>query len=367
MAGDVTGDVVPKAVEGARVLSRSRNSLDFVLDWHLEGDLLGGRRTMHGLVLVGNLYAAAEFSEASGMGRPIIYTDASGQRHRAIALPREVSDVRPEYLPVRVAGLRALEKLLLPMMVIEPQGTAAGGAAEGVDGDGAGEEEARSNLARCQVLHTTMESAIAAEQLSGRREAILVIDSGRTIAISCGSSDLRRIRSALMAGQRAIRKAAYGRSVVAADDPASVSFSTLKSGARGSLSAPARAAFENLRVTRNSRAQTQGAVCLSFKTPQQAQRALELLHRFCGLEVYVVGEQRQMAREMLSALASERREELRRRMRESVGPGPTGPTGPAVPAQPVAAPVAPEEEPELERPGGHDHMHDSTPENQSMA
>lgn len=72
----------------------------------------GGRLTFSRLVLDGNLFRAAQIASERGLGRPVVYTDADGQRHRAILVKStfQMSDVKS--LPVRVDDERILAELL---------------------------------------------------------------------------------------------------------------------------------------------------------------------------------------------------------------------------------------------------------------
>jgi hypothetical protein len=50
------------------------------------------RRTRSAAVLVGNLYAAEEWALATGIGRPVLYTDIWGDRHRAVMMRPEMNN-----------------------------------------------------------------------------------------------------------------------------------------------------------------------------------------------------------------------------------------------------------------------------------
>lgn len=60
------------------------------------------RRTRTAAVLVGNLYAAEEWALATGIGRPVLYTDIWGDRHRAVMMRPEMNnEVVLSSLPAR--------------------------------------------------------------------------------------------------------------------------------------------------------------------------------------------------------------------------------------------------------------------------
>lgn len=65
-------------------------------------NLRESRRTRTATVLVGNLYAAEEWALATGVGRPVLYKDIWGDRHRAVMLRPEMNnEFMLERLPSR--------------------------------------------------------------------------------------------------------------------------------------------------------------------------------------------------------------------------------------------------------------------------
>lgn len=327
--GGVTGDLhcsfmghyITPGLYSPRMRPRVENSFDW---------LHRGKRTQDALVLTGNVYLAAEWAAATGIGRSIIYTDDAGQRHRAIGLPKDVSNLDPERLPVRIADPQALRHFMLPMMMMLTAEEAPDFGPEHIfRASNAVEPDHRG----VYVLDTSFKSAMAQASNSGVRNALLVVDPRKMIAITCAGDDVRRVRAGLAAGQNAIRKAAFGRIVKAAEDPGSVSLSVMKTVAeRGALTDGVRQAVSRVFGLGGSadwlnvggravRGESKTAViCLRFSTPEQSERALAMLTSHFGLELYASeGAMREAARAAMRKAAWDLREQTRQRQEAAAG------------------------------------------------
>jgi hypothetical protein len=310
-----------------------RNQFDMVMR---------GKRRYDATALTGNMYLAAEWAAATKQGTSAIYTDEAGSRHRVIMLDKDAGRFDPQYLPVRVADPDQLVKFLMPLAA----------PAEG---------EAEPELS---VLDTTFKSALAAvDNSQGRfatgpkRDAIMAIAPGSTLALSCSPKDVRRLRTALFAGQVSMRTAALGPRTRAADDPAHViirSHTTKKD--IGKLPVKVQAAMRltsGLAATQNVFSVGGGSsgvvkeakvsvLSLQIHTPEQAARAIELIRRFSGLEVYAsTNDLKQRARLAISEVLATRRTELRNlqeELRQSVNS--------AAGREPVTTPLVAQQEPE---------------------
>jgi hypothetical protein len=321
--GGVTGDLqcsfMGHYITPGLYSPRMRSGVERSFDW-----LSRGKRTQDALVLTGNVYLAAEWAAATGIGRSIIYTDDAGQRHRAIGLPKDVSNLDPEQLPVRIADPQALRHFMLPMMM---QLTAEEAPDFGPEHIYRASNAVEPDYRGVYVLDTTFKSAMALASNSGVRNALLVVDPRRMIAITCASDDVRRVRAGLSAGQNAIRKATFGRIVKAAEDPGSVSLSVMKTVAeRVALPPAVRLAVSRVFGLGGSadwlnvggravRGESKTAViCLRFSTPEQSERAIAMLTSHFGLELYASeGAMRESARAAMRKAAWDLREQMRQR------------------------------------------------------
>ena len=291
-----------------------RNQFDLVMR---------GKRTFKATALAGNMYLAAEWAAATKKGVPAIYSDDAGHRHRVILLAEDVGHIEPEYLPVRVSDHDMLLKLLEPLAAPETQAPAD-----------------ERNPRRVHIMDTTFKSALASMSSGAsvaKRDAILAILPGHLLALSCSPKDMRRIRSALTAGQNGIRKSIFGPQSRTSEDPAHVvvrSHGNKKDIAklpeeiqRAMKLVTGMSAATNLFAVASAVAseKTGGVAVLSLeiKTPEQVSRALELIRRHSGLEVYVsTRELKELARDAIRDVLNTRRTAMRalqEEMRVAVG------------------------------------------------
>ena len=189
------------------------------------------------------------------------------------------------------------------------------------------------DLGDVYVLDTTFKSAMAYASNSGGRNALLIIDPRKMVAITCARDDVRRVRASLAAGQKSIRKALYGQNVKAADDPASVKVSVFKTAsARATLSGGLRGVvnrttglggstdWRSVGGEGNVGGSKVVIICLHFSTPEQSFRALEMLKSSYGLELYASDEaMREAARMAMRKAVIDQREQMRLRQIEALG------------------------------------------------
>lgn len=275
-----------------------------------------GRKDWKATALTGNMYLAAEWAAATRKGQPAIYTDDAGQRHRVIMLADDVRSIDPQYLPVRVADPVMIQRFLQPLAVID-QGVP-------LHGDG---------VIETQILDTTFKSALAAIDArsstasTAKRDAIMAIAPGQVLALSCSPKDARRIKAALTSGQNGMRKSAMGPAAKTSDDPSHVivrshiakkQLEQLPASVLGAMRTvvgisgsrdifgPA-AAIDGPRKTTNA-----AVISLTIGTPAQVHRAIELVCRFSGLEVYASTDVlKSRARDVIRSVLSERRLAMR--------------------------------------------------------
>lgn len=303
--GQVTGDLMttlhgPFFAPGLFGSAQSvRNYFEFAA---------AGRRTRTANVLTGNMYLAAEWSAAVGKGTAINYTDAGGQRHRVIQLPAEMDRIDPAHLPVRVADAAMLQKFLMPVLAPVQQ----------------------EPMQVSHVLDTSFRSAMAyASGLFGagqaKRDSLLVVVPHTMLAMSCSPKDARRIRAALSSGQKAMRIASLGEGARAADDPLNVEI-RMHTAVReiGRLHPAIASAMGGVTVVRagdllgvdggstTGRKEAKAAVIsMKFTTKEQAERVIDLIRLYSGLEVYATTpEHKEIAREAIRQTMVERREYL---------------------------------------------------------
>ena len=278
-----------------------------------------GRQTHFANVLTGNMYLAAEWAAATKKGQATIYTDESGARHRAVKLSKDLDFIDPALLPVRIADPEIIQRFLLPMALSNHAASDAVGSPTGT----------------VTVLDTSFKSALAFlsnnEGMNRRehRDSIIVIASGQLIGLSCSPKDARRIKGALTHGQNVLRQSRMGVHARSSNDPAHIvvrSYSTKKdqqklppavlAAIRGVTGlAATRDVFNSVEGESETQKETKVAVVvLDVNTPEKAQRALELVCTFSGLEVYAAtSDLKAGAREAIRSVLGERRNQIRER------------------------------------------------------
>lgn len=315
--GEITGDLRVKLFGPS--LRHSRNILHRADDWVRNSFdmVIRGKRRYDATVLTGNMYLAAEWAAATRKGKSAIYTDDSGFRNRVILLDDDVGQLDPQHLPVRVSDPQALTKFLLPLTQKREEGT---------------DRDPALSRHEAYVLDTSFKSAMAAAEggiVMAKRDAVLAVEPGNVIAISCSPKDVRRLKASLTTGQVAVRRARYGDGALAGVDPAHVvvrSFSTKKDIQK--LSAAIAGAIQGVSITRSNsflegiptgpeKESKVAIVTLEVSTPEKAQRSIELIRQFSGLEVYVVQPHlKERARNTIRDVLIDRRTEARRLQEE---------------------------------------------------
>lgn len=259
-----------------------------------------GQRVRTANVLTGNMYLASEWAAAARKGVSALYTDETGARHRVIMLPDDMARLDPSYLPVRVAEAGALQKVMGAVAARETQ--------------------------EAVVFDTSFKSAMAS--MSGdAREGVFVYLPGQLIAMSVAGKDARRIRAALASGHRAV--------VTGDEDPDALTIRMYTARKEiNRLPAAVLSAIGSVQLTTsiggfdltNRRTSTKKAsasvITLAATTPGQLARAVHLLHKHAGLELYATErEAKELARTSIREVMTERRlamRELHERVRAHV-------------------------------------------------
>lgn len=275
-----------------------------------------GRQVRTASMLCGNLYLASEWAAATGKGRPVLYTDDSGQRHRGILLPRDLEHVSAENMPVRVHDTGAQARLFRQLMVVPES------ASEGAADDPA-------NLPR--VLDLTFRSAMARIRTSSlygsggqRPDAVMVLVPGVGIGMSLPGQDAARVTNVVRSGLKAYvaehaRKRAQDSSQGADLSAIAVKrFRSLKGAPAPMVQAVSGIRLQRVRSdsvldpvaeTKLSKA---GLLYIRAVTPEEVDAAVRVISESAGLEVYAAqGEVKMLARQALSESVRERRQQLR--------------------------------------------------------
>ena len=293
-----------------------------------------GKETKKATVLMGNMYLAAEWAAATGQGDSAIYSDDSGARHRVILLKKDAGIVGPEYLPVRVSDPEALKRFLIPLATVP--------VVPALDD---GQAPAPAQEAQTFVLDTSFKSAMASlwSDRGGalaRRDAVFAVAPGVMMALSCSPKDVRRMKASLVSGQTTLRRAVLGEGATVSQDPHHVVVrSHTNKKQMGQLPQGVAVAMRSLSMTTTAdsfnvaglgepgatKAGKTAVISLAIDTPEKAARAVELVRRFSGLEVYasttVLKERaRQAIREVLQARREAART-LQEELRVSVAMG----------------------------------------------
>lgn len=336
--GEVTGDLYanlfgPDMRVGIQGTSRSR--IENYFDTALRGRVVQKRT-----VLTGNMYLASDWAAATRQGSPAVYTDEAGHRHRVIMLNKDAKNLAPEYIPVRLADKDMLSHFLLLLCIPPgsevPEVHADNEEAEGQEGQGGEghvepvieavavvETDPAMEVPGYFVMDTTFKSATAAlsEFNFTKREALIIVEQGKSISISCASADVKRIRASISSGQTGIRRALLGPTAKAADDSDHVVVRTAVAkkdiaklgvniarlmGLGSLLEQSAIAGLTSHSVFKRA------VVSLVFKTSSQALRAISLLRESSGLEVYVTSNLlKERARLSVATVMGARREASR--------------------------------------------------------
>lgn len=309
--GEITGEptvallgpMINDGIYGARA-ARMASMFDFAPQ---------GKRRRQATMLTGNLYLASEWAAATGKGRSVIYTDESGVRHRGILLPREMENIRPEFLPVRVADAAAQARLMRRIMSAEFDRDDE--RLRVVNGHFVHELDLTFKSAMHRVRAT---SAATAQQ----PDAVMVLVPGKGIGLSMPAQDLRRVSAALRTAQKSMVKK---RHLDEAHDQAHVKIEHhTRLDRTGRVPHEFVAAMRGIRFEASvqgldfggeeqKKKKSAGLLLLRATDEAQVQRAIELLSQFAGLEIYAARQPyRELAQDVIREVMRERRLELRR-------------------------------------------------------
>lgn len=226
-------------------------------------------------VLGGNMYMAYDWSVKSRVGRSIIYTDDKGMRQRGVLLPATMSHVGAHFMPMRVWGgqIKPFVKRLM---------------------------ESRGNT------NLTLETEFME---TNKPYGLQITD--KAIFVLMRATDARRSLRLMRGEQVKIRKDVHGEGATAASDPLNVTLGMLsRNGRMGrgradtavQLQQQQRDAGDVIAAAPASGI-PQGYVALRMgldtTVGEHLDRALDLLMRGTGLEIYAKGmQQRTLAKEV---------------------------------------------------------------------
>lgn len=194
-----------------------------------------GERRKEAIALSGNLYAASEFASATKLGNGVIVTDERGQRHRAVIMIPRFSPQMVRWMPLRVAQ----EDVAVRMIAALPEG----------------KHHAATSF---QVAW-----ARTVGSSTGKSAAEILVIPGEGIWVSVPRGAQARIgRQLRLAQKRIVESSGIDRK----NDPARV---TLGGGKASEKAAKAE------------------MVLLNARTPEAMERAVQMLFRGPGCEIYV--------------------------------------------------------------------------------
>jgi hypothetical protein len=221
------------------------------------------------------MYMAYDWSVKSRVGRSIIYTDDKGMRQRGVLLPTTMSHVGAHFMPMRVWGgqIKPFVKRLM---------------------------ESRGNAS------LTLETEFME---TNKPYGLQITD--KSIFVLMRANDARRSLRLMRGEQVKIRKDAHGERATAAVDPLNVTLGMLSRNGRmgrGRADAAVRQQQHqqdpgDVAAAAPASGIPQGYVALRMgldtTVPEHLDRALDLLMRGTGLEIYAKGmQQRALAKEV---------------------------------------------------------------------
>ena len=240
-----------------------------------------GVRNRKALVLTGNMYLASEWASQTRAGNGVIFTDERGLRHRGILLQEKFKPEWLKYLPVRLWTSQMLHKFVDRLLVEH--------------------ETSESRSPTGFKVHTSFESAWKAteQSASGGNAGVLRIIPGNGILLDIGKGGRNRINGMLRQAQMKIKLTEFaGAKVAPRDDPGYV---TIKdSNTKGVRARQARGGADGGEGTDASLGRKESTlVVLQAETPAKLHRAIEMLLKGPGLEVFASSHSKigQIARE----------------------------------------------------------------------
>lgn len=241
------------------------------------------------MVLTGNMYLASEWASSTKAGGGVIFTDNAGGRHRGVLLNRQFQLSLVNHLPVRLwlPGMidRFVERLLDGSIPRASSGYVFNSSFDGAWKAGRGEPRAKDGI---------------------------VFLPGSGVAMSVTPAAKRRINAMLRQAQKAIKEELYpGVKVRAADDPGHVVIKESRARAQRLAERGEDDAGQSSRGQGSS-------IMMQAETPEQLRRAMQMLRRGPGLEIFVPTGDRQL----LQAARECVREYFVERLRDEAGADP---------------------------------------------
>jgi hypothetical protein len=251
--------------------------------WLYEGFVRAGkntdRTTDKALVLTGNMYLASEWAAATKAGKGVIFTDERGRRIRAILVKQSYRPEQLRYLPTRIWMPQAIERIvhtICTQAVVSDDGANTNGSATKFK------------------FWTTFAEAFAKEH----KNSISIVP-GHGIVMHVGKGGRARINRMLRNEQKKIKAERYPEGIAARDDSGHVSIGETSKKKAQDAAVPAsnrRARGRRLGTQQSADSEdTFGLsarrfseyVILNASTPEKMGRAIQMLVRGPGLDLYI--------------------------------------------------------------------------------
>jgi len=221
-----------------------------------------GTRKRKGLVLNGNMYLASEWAAQTKAGQGVVYTDERGLRHRGILLKDTFKPEWLRFLPAR---------LWMPGMVERFTETLLSGDIEQNTSEGF-----RVYSSFNGAWDATSQSAVTGR--SAAHKDAIYIKPGHGIRMFVGKESRRRVNAMIRQAQKTIKQELFpDRKVTPSEDPGHVVIKESQARAR-------RMADAGEAVSKRGEADW---VVMQAETPEKMRRALQMLMRGPGLEIFV--------------------------------------------------------------------------------
>lgn len=249
-----------------------------------------GIRDRKALVLTGNMYLASEWAAQTKAGQGVVFTDDRGMRHRGILLRESFKPEWLRYLPVRLWMPEMIQSFTAKLMDGSIPTNSTDGYFVYSGFDGAWKSTANTH-------GRTLKDAI-------------VITPGGGVRMYVGKESRRRVLSMIRQAQKLIKEELYpGQKVTVAEDPGHV---VIKDTGRGAARNEGDDVV-NPEPGRRARKGENDWIVMQAETPEKMQRALQMLIRGPGLEVFVPPSE--ASRELVAAARSSMRDYFVERLR----------------------------------------------------
>ena len=227
-----------------------------------------GVRKRKALVLTGNMYLASEWASQTKAGQGVIFSDERGLRHRGVLLQDKFKPEWLRYLPVRLWTTPMLHAFVDRLL--------------------SGELDQCRNATGFKV-HTSFDTAWKAtqESASAGEPGSLRIVPETGILMNVGTKSRNRVNGLLRQAQKTIKDKLFeGRKVRPSEDPGHVVVKEPDNkGTRNRLSA--RRQEGDVEGGAALGRKEAGYVVLQARTPEQMHRAIDMLIKGPGLELFV--------------------------------------------------------------------------------